>query len=156
MLPAWLLRATEVATPGTPQKDSDDCDEITTHLFIHSLIHSANIHGVAVARQSASAGAARMPRAHLISPQSWVRNRSNSPGIVEAVRQTRRDREQGSCHCSHHKTSRRHRRLLVAGKGTEWKVKIFQGIHPCHCLTTAQNKSDCRPRHLLMDPRLHH
>ena len=68
MLPAWLLKATEVATPGTPQKDSDDSDEITTHLFIHSLIHSADIHAVVVARQSASVGAARLPRAHLISP----------------------------------------------------------------------------------------
>lgn len=70
MLSAWLLRAAEVATPGMPQNDSDESNEITTHIFIHSLIHSADIHAVLVARQSASVGAARLPRAHLISPQS--------------------------------------------------------------------------------------
>ena len=74
------------------------------HPFIYSLPHSFSRHSCSGCSQAVcKCWGCKVAQSTSHLPKSWVRNRSNSPGIMEAVIQTWRDREQGSCHCRHHR-----------------------------------------------------
>ena len=100
------------------------------HLF---ALHSAAVHGAPVAGHSASAGAVRLHRARPSPPQSWVTDRYSSPGRVEEVTQRWRDREEGPCHCCHHKGAPRRQQ---EGPGCQTGNRMGGGNIPGHLPTS--------------------